>query len=164
MSEKEKTTTDLDAQRLHDDLYDEKLSGVNSRIMSLGDTLHQRIDDFIEKDDMEHNYIRKDLTEIKGMVKDVLEHVKKTNGRVTELEKDKVELCSKFHETIDKLDNTKETVASIDRNTRIVQFFHKYPKVSFVFAVFLYIFAIKEIRDHIFRYMESMFSLFKHVI
>ena len=153
----EKGLSSKEREELLSELSEERITGLSGRVTALSDTLHKRIDDCLTNNNTEHQYIREELHEIKEMVRDTLTHVKMTNGRVTELEKSKL-IGRK------ELDDMSERVDKLDRHTKSVQFIHKYPKVSFALGLFLYIFAIKEIRDHIMRYIGDVFSMIKSIL
>ena len=135
MSDKEKEMKELEHE-----LFEGKLKGVKAQVMSLGDTLHGRIDS-----------LKEDNMEIKELVKETLAQTKQTNGRVTELEKEKIKQDVLLEQ------NTK-MVESVRKNTRVVQFMHKYPKITIFFVSIAYLFTIKEIRDGVIKYAEEFFE------
>ena len=136
-------------EELADNLLEQKLKGINGRIMSIGDTLHQRITDSEAKSDLEFKYIKEGIEQVLKITTDTLEQTRKTNGRVTEVEKHNIVQDV----SIDKLTETQKLTV---KNTRFVTFMHKYPKITFILLGTMYLFSIKEIRDHVFTAVENL--------
>jgi len=114
--------------------------------------VHQRITDLEDRNEIEFSYIKKGIDEIKQTTKDTLATTKKTNGRVTELEKENIKLELRAG-TVEK------DVDDIARNTRIIRFMHKYPKVTGMLVIIGYLFTIKEIRDLFFNSISGLWKL-----
>ena len=139
-------------EELEHEVFEQKLKGVRGQIIAIGDTVHQRITDLEDRNEIEFSYIKKGIDEIKQTTKDTLATTKKTNGRVTELEKENIKLELRAG-TVEK------DVDDIARNTRIIRFMHKYPKVTGMLVIIGYLFTIKEIRDLFFNSISGLWKL-----
>ena len=137
---------------LEQEVFEQKIKGVKGQLVAMGDTLHQRMNDIEEKNEIEFKHIKDGLLEIKGLASDTLGHAKATNGRVTDLEKKKIKeelLAELLEKKVDKL----------SKGTRAILFMHKYPVITTVVFIVAYLFSIKEIRDVVFNNFETLLKI-----
>lgn len=144
------TTEDInklkeDKEQLEQELFNQKLKGVNGQLVALGDTLHGRINDLEKKNDIQFKHVKEALDVIKDTGDKTLDQARRTNGRVTILESEKLP----------------EKVVTIEKDTRVVRFMHKYPKISVGLGVILYLITIKEIRDTVSNAIGNVFQWIK---
>ena len=76
------------------------------------------------------NKLDDDMNEIKGGVKEIIAHVKKTNGRVTTLEIN--------HEKCPVLE-IKDNVGKLKKETEVVRFFCKHPQIAKLSIIGLFV-------------------------
>lgn len=134
-------------------IIETKLKGLKGQLVSMSDTLHQRITDSEEKRDMEFVHIKEGIDQVLVITQETFKQAKETNGRVTELEKQKL-LKEKENELLTKkLDDTV-------KHTRVVRFLHKYPIITTLLVLGAYLFALPEVREHTVNGITKFFSLF----
>lgn len=138
---------------LENEVWEQKLKGVRGQVMALGDTLHQRMDNHEEKNTTEFNHIKEALEDIKETGKETLAQARQTNGRVTIVEAKVERIEEDVEETIP------EKINKLEKDTRIVRFMHKYPKVTVILIVVLYLFSIQEIREVVVNTVSNFFSV-----
>lgn len=131
-------------KELENQIFEQKIRGIKAQVVSLGDTLHQRITALESQNTIEFSYLKESLHAIKDITNRTLTQTTLTNSRVTKIEKL----------------NSEEKFVDLYKNTRIIRFMHKYPKITLIFIIVGYLFTIKEIRDHIFLYTEDVLKLF----
>jgi len=137
---------------LEQQVFEQKIKGVKGQLVAMGDTLHQRMTDIEDKNEIEFKHIRGGLSEIKTLAQDTLGHARATNGRVTEIEKEKIK-----EDILNKL--LEKKVDKISKGTRSVQFMHRYPVVTSVVLLVAYLFSIKEIRDVVFDNFGTLLKI-----
>jgi chromosome segregation ATPase len=140
-------------QSLEQEILEQKLQGVKGQVMALGDTLHQRMDTVEQKNEIQFNHLKESTDEIRTSTREILAQVKQTNGRVTSLETSRIIYKTESEELTNK-------VGELEKNTKVVRFMHKYPKITVILVVSLYLFSIKEIRDVIGEGVVDIFGFF----
>jgi predicted phage tail protein len=139
-------------EEIQHELFEQKLKGVKGQVMAIGDTLHQRMTDVESKNATEFKYLKEGIDDIKELAANTLKQATKTNGRVSELEKDKIR--ADF-----AAEQLSETVDDLKSNTKLVRFMHKYPKITIASLLVGYLFTIKEIRDVVFNSASGLIKL-----
>ena len=137
---------------LEHEILEQKLKGVRGQLMSLGDTLHERMNSMQTKHDTEFNYIKETLEDIKTTSKETLDHAKRTNGRVTSLEG----AMEKVEENVNE--KLPEDIKVLQKHTKVVRFMHKYPTITTVLAIVGYLMTIPEIRTVVGTHLGDFFK------
>jgi hypothetical protein len=133
---------------LEQELMNQKFKGLKGQLVALGDTLHGRINDLEKKNDIQFEHLKGTLETISNISNQTLDQARKTNGRVTHLEAEKLP----------------EKIKAIEKDTRLVRFMHKYPRITVVMGVVLYLTTIKEVRDVVGRAVGTAFEWIKVLI
>jgi Ni,Fe-hydrogenase I large subunit len=146
-------------EELEHEVFEQKLKGVKGQLVAMGDMLHNRMDSIEEKNEIQFGHItdrfdnqQEALKKIMSIGEKTFSQTKQTNGRVTELEKDKIEADL-------KAEQLEKEVEKISKNTRMVRFMHKYPKVTVIGLIVAYLFTIREIRDVVFGNFGDLLKL-----
>ena len=143
-------------EMLANEVIETKLQGLKGQLVSLGDTVHQRMNDTDKKNDIEFAHIKEGIDQVLVVAKETFTQAKETNGRVTELEKKRI-LEQKEKEI------QEEKLQEVSKNTRVVRFLHKYPLVSSGFLLVGYLFTLQEIRQFTFDSVSKFFGLFSKI-
>lgn len=134
---------------LEHEVLEGKISGTKAQIMALGDTLHNRINDLEKRSNIQFKNIADVLHEIKDTGKETLKQAKQTNGRVNQLESEKLP----------------EKIKNLEKDTKVIRFMHKYPVITIIVALGMYLFTIEEFRDTTIGILNTGFEwLFKFIM
>lgn len=142
---------------LEHEILEQKLKGVRGQLMSLGDTLHQRMDSIDKQNRTEFDYIRESLKEIGDTGKQTLKQATTTNSRVTKLEVNVENIGSKVDDDIPK------EIETLKKHTRVVRFMHRYPVVTTLLVTSLYLFSIDEVRKPVLSAIENLLIIIRLV-
>jgi predicted nucleotide-binding protein (sugar kinase/HSP70/actin superfamily) len=150
MSEEDKTEQFIDD--LKHKVLEQKLQGVKGQVMSLADTMHERMNSIETKNDTGFSHLREILEDIKETGEEALEQAKATNGRVTSLEGKMEKVEEKTNEEIPN------NIQVLEKDTKVVRFMHKYPTVTIILLVVGYLMTIIEIRTVVFEQVGEFFK------
>lgn len=155
MGEQEDEVTRLREEKdgLEHEIFKERISGIHGEVISMSDTLHQRITDVEKRNDIEFNHIKEGIDQVLQVANDTLKQTKSTNGRVTELEKKEIANKILREASEKKLDDTV-------KHTKVVRFMHKYPVVTTIIFLIAYLFSMPGVREYTWKGIQDFFSLF----